>query len=121
MSYNKDILSFDDARLVLDKALETSNGLILNFSSHGKAVAIRARFNHFRKMDRLEKKQIYPMDHVMHGRTPYDALVLSIPKNSTQLIIRRPSIEDYEIIEIPENGDIEELLKQMTALPPTEK
>lgn len=104
MSFNRSPLAFDDARAVLDKALDTKKGLKIPCSSRGAAIQLRSRFNYYRKLDRAESKNLYDQDHPMFGRSAYDRLVLRIPpkgeKDDATLYIEPHSVEKLTIEEI---------------------
>jgi len=101
MGFSKSILAYDDVREVLDQALASESGVRLKFGSNGQAVSVRQRFNSFRKSDRGENRKIYAEDHLMHGRSVYDKLVLKVPKkgepDDNYLYIHKRSAAWFEI------------------------
>jgi hypothetical protein len=106
MGYNSSIKSFEDVRAVLDEALMSPTGKMSKQPTRAAAINLRARFNHFRSIDRRENKRVYPEDHHLYNRSVYDVLVLQIPPkgtpDDTTLYIRKRSPEDLQFSDIPE-------------------
>lgn len=101
MSWNKSPLAFDDCKETFEQALESPRGIRVIYESRSRAINERSRFNYCRKLNRAANKDIYPEDHYMHGRSPYDTLVLRIPpKNSPDahiLYIEKRLVENLKI------------------------
>ena len=104
MSFNRSSLSFEDIEQAFDKALESPKGLRIKCVSRSAAIALRSRFNYYRKLNRDENKKTYPTDHPLWGKSVYDALVLRIPTRGTAednvLYIEPNSLGDVLIEEI---------------------
>lgn len=83
MGINKSPLAFEDAKEILDQAVASKHGLRVRCATHGAAIRLRARLNHFRAADRLSNKKIYESDHIMYGASVYDRLVISIPQRGS--------------------------------------
>lgn len=79
MSFNKSPLAFDDAREILERALNSTKGIRIPCTSRGTAIVLRARLNYFRKLDRGENTKIYEASHPLWKKSVYDKLMLRIP------------------------------------------
>lgn len=73
--------AFADLVEVLDQALASSKGLRVTFADAPAAWRFRSRCNSYRMQDRKDAKKIYPPEHVNHGRSAYDVLILRIEGN----------------------------------------
>jgi len=104
MSFNKSPLAFDDMRDVFEKALNSAKGVRIPCANRGAAIVLRSRLNYFRKINRDENRQIYSLDHPMHGRSVYDKLVLRIAakgdKEDNVLYVEQRTIDNLIIEEI---------------------
>jgi hypothetical protein len=105
MSWNKSPLAFEDAQIVFERALNSLKGIRITCKTRGAAIALRSRYNYWRKLNRLENSHTYPPDHPLHKHSIYDKLILRIgPKDTlseTVLYIEHHSIDNLEIEEIP--------------------
>src|SRR6266702_8822129 len=75
-------LAYGDCYDLLDKAVEDAKGMRVRFSTFAGAQAFRMRMYAARSVDREDNKGIYPKDHPMHGRSPYDVLLMSVRRVS---------------------------------------
>ena len=69
------IASMQDAFKIMDRALTSEKGLVIEFESPAAATKMQQRLYSARVRDRRERSRIYPPDHPEHGRSPYDSLV----------------------------------------------
>lgn len=91
MSLPQSLKVYDDVRIVLDQMLEHTGGKI-PCGSHKEATALRAKFNYFRVLDRRFNAQIYPPDHPMNGKSPYDCFMFRIEPGSDTVIVQTRSV-----------------------------
>lgn len=74
-----DMKYYDDVRELFDQALSSPKGIRITCRTRDAAVILRQRFNYFRKLHRLESKEIHPdPNDPRHGRSVYDILILRI-------------------------------------------
>lgn len=85
MGLSSSILSFPDIKKYLDDAVDSENGLRVCFANNKEAVTFRHRCNWYRSLDRKVNKELYPFDHIMHGRSLYDTLMMKIRENDVLL------------------------------------
>jgi len=111
MGFNKSLLAFDDVREIYQQAIDSESGIRVKFTSNGRALAARHRFNSYRKADRAENCKIYSEDHPMFGRSVYDRLILRIPKQGMEddmyLYIEKRSANQFEIEPLTSKPDDE--------------
>lgn len=107
MGYSNSPLAFDDARQILERALESPKGIKIPCETRGAAVSLRTRVNYFRTLDRKENKKVYENGHPMWGNSVYDRLLLRIPKKGAEdecvLYIEKHNIEKLRIEEITDD------------------
>lgn len=72
------------ARALLDRALESPKGITINFPERGKALSIRQHCYTARSRDRKATRKAYPSEDPRHGRSAWDALVITMPFEKTQ-------------------------------------
>lgn len=101
MSWSKSPLAFNDVKGLFEQALMADKGIKVTLTSHAQAVALRARFNYFRKYDRECNRTIYSPENPMHQRSVYDILVLRIPPKDAEdanvLYIEHRKESDYNV------------------------
>lgn len=84
MSLSNSRLAYGDCFELLDKALEETRGIRVEVIDLASANYLRMRIHHARTIDRRDNAITYPdRDHPMHGRSPYDILVVRIEEDST--------------------------------------
>lgn len=98
MPYSHSINSYPDVRQLFEKALESPKGLQLTFDHENQATSTAGRFNAFRIRDRKENEKIYPADHMMHGRSAFDSLM--IQRKGNVVTIRKLDINQFNIQEL---------------------
>ena len=102
MGMSKSPLSFEDVRGVLDKALAAEKGVRVPVSSEGSGRNLIQRLNSCRKSDRESNGKIYPEDHPLHKRTPYDQLMIRVSvedgKAFVELLKRTADLIAVEVI-----------------------
>lgn len=81
----------DDIRDRLDQALASETGISIDFLTQREAKAFRMALYAFRRQDARHCATIYPEGHALHGRSPYDILLIRIEDESSVIIEpRRP-------------------------------
>lgn len=103
MGFSKSPFAFEDIKTMFDKALAAPKGIRIRCTTYGAAIALRSRFNYFRKVDRAENRKIYEADHPRYGWSVYDGLVLRVPpadSGDTNLYIEPRSAEGVTVEEI---------------------
>jgi hypothetical protein len=98
MSLPKSLRAYEDAKVILDEALE-HGGVRVNCKNLGQAVNLRARIHRFRVLDRDFYAQAFPPDDPRHGISAYDNLLVRLDSNSGKsiLIIEPRQIGGYTI------------------------
>lgn len=78
MPSNTSMLSYDDIRTLLDRAMASDRGIRVTLDSPGAATHFVHRCRAFCKMDRNENKKVYSAtpDHPMYGKSAYDKLLV---------------------------------------------
>lgn len=66
------------AREYMDQALESERGIRIECPSPAKAKSLRFSMYKIRRNDRLQNARVYPPDHPMHERSPYDPLYFRV-------------------------------------------
>ncbi len=102
MTVSTSKLAYDDCYQMLDRALETPNGIRVPLKSSQEAVHYRTRLHMARKLDRIENIGIYPPDDPMHGRSEYDKLITKIKHNGSNWWVYIQPIkgpEEFEEVE----------------------
>lgn len=109
MSLSNSRASYTDCFDLLDKALDEPRGTRVEILSGPRAAThFRMRIHQARQIDRAENRVTYPdPDHHLHGRSPYDILVLRIEdgppcwlyldKQKVDLGVIEPIPEGYQI------------------------
>lgn len=78
MSTPKSLLSYTDCLDYFDTALRYTEGCRIPVADIGDANNLRMRLNNCRKLHREENARVYPEANIMHGKSPYDAIVVRI-------------------------------------------
>ena len=73
-------LAFNDCFDIFDQAIADPTGIRVAFSSEGAAIHFRMRLHRARTIDRQDNAKLHPSDHPMHGRSPYDQIIIKIRK-----------------------------------------
>lgn len=88
MSVPKSLLSYSDCLDYFDTALRYTEGCRIPVADIGDANNLRMRLNNCRKLHREENARVYPEHNIMHGKSPYDAIVVRIrPDNEDKLYV----------------------------------
>lgn len=105
MSWNRSPLAFADVQDAFERALAHKRGIRIKCSTHSEAIQKRSRFNFYRILNRKQNAETYPNDHIMHGVSVYDQLILRIPRRGSEddkyLYIEQRSVDDMQIEELP--------------------
>lgn len=70
--------AYDDCYELLDKALESPNGIRVRRSSWDVCNHYRMRLHQARKIDRQKNAMTYEPDHAMHNASQYDSIAVRI-------------------------------------------
>lgn len=98
MPSNESPAAYADIRAALDRALASSNGVLIHAQSHGHAVNLRQRCYTYRKIERRESRKMYKESDSRFDRTPYDGLVVTIVENTVYIKpVREDSLNIEEI------------------------
>jgi hypothetical protein len=71
-------LAFSDCYELMEKAIVDQKGIRIKFASMDDAWHYRLRLHNARKIDRNDNMQLYEDGHKMHGKSPYDVLVMRL-------------------------------------------
>ena len=125
MSLSNSRLSYTDCFDLLDRALDESRGLRIEVPDLNAANYLRMRIHHARQIDRNENKITYPEpDAPLHGRSPYDILVVRIESvnGSGWVYLDKQKVDIISVEAIPDDHQIEyspmKLIEPPRPLPP---
>lgn len=82
---NQSILSHEDVRSAMDRALDSENGIRITLKSLGAAINFRQRCYRFRAASQKESRQLYKEGDHQYGRSAYDALIVSAVENFVEI------------------------------------
>lgn len=77
MPLSPSILSYDDVRSVMDRALANGRGVKITCETIGAAYSLRQRMYNFRKLDKRENAKVYVEGEPLHNRSIYDKLTFT--------------------------------------------
>jgi hypothetical protein len=100
-------LAFSDCYELMEKAISDPKGIQIKFARDEDAWHFRVRLHTARRIDRTDNLKLFEEGHMMHGKSPYDALVMRIRENKNGdggywLRLERISIEHLEIESLAE-------------------
>jgi hypothetical protein len=82
MSFPTSTIAYTDCYEAFDRALDHPRGIKVPTRTSADAERLRMRMHQARKLAREANTKIYPdPEHPLHGRSPYDALVVRIDGN----------------------------------------
>lgn len=96
-------LAYSDCYELMEKAIVDQKGIRIKFASFDDAFHYRLRLHNARKIDRNDNFHTYEEGHKMHGKSPYDQLVMRIEtvgqngKEGCWLKLEKLSIEGLHI------------------------
>lgn len=93
MAYNSSLTSYPDITSALDRALESPKGIRVTFDTDAAVHTFCGRVHSFRFKDRQINKKTYPPDHLMHGASAYDPLMIRKAGDKTVEIIKLEGVE----------------------------
>ena len=96
MAKMKSLLSFPDVKAYMDRALESSRGLKVEFESPADAHKFVSRANQFRVLDRKKNAAIYDVAHSMHGGSIYDLLYIRHVNRGT--VVRIEKLHELNLV-----------------------
>lgn len=76
MSATNSILAYPDCAKALNRALESTKGIIVTFDNAKDAIAFQRRCYAFRRIDRKDNMSLYPEGHQLYARSIYDVCYL---------------------------------------------
>jgi hypothetical protein len=109
MAISNSRFSYGDCYDLMDKALADSKGIRIKFSSYGEALHFRLRLHTARRIDRKDNLEVYPGEHAMHGKSPYDPLIMRIKPTAdgtTWLRLEKVDAREFTIESLAED-DVE--------------
>jgi len=98
MPYAASITSYPDVQKLFDQALASERGLQLTFETEGEATFQAGRFNAYRVRHRRENAKIYPADHILHGKSEYDGLM--VQRRGLVVLIKKLDINQFNVEEL---------------------
>lgn len=93
-------LAFSDCYELMERAITDAKGIKVKFARDEDAWHFRVRLHTARRIDRTDNMSLFPEGHMMHGKSPYDELVMRIRPNGDGgywLRLERISIDNLEI------------------------
>jgi len=100
MAISNSRFSYGDCYDLMDKALADQKGIRIKFTSWGDALHFRLRLHTARRIDRKDNLDIYPGGHPMHGKSPYDPLIMRIKStadDTTWLRLEKVDAREFTI------------------------
>jgi len=76
MSFSKSTLAYPDIKDYFEQAMESDRGIKIICADQKAATMYKHRINYFRVLHRKDNQKLYPEDHALHGRSPYDIFVV---------------------------------------------
>lgn len=99
-------VSMSDAYDLMDKAIQSKNGIRISVNDHAAAVTIRHRCYTARVKDRQANAKIYPAGEPMHNASVYDPITITIKE-----------VDDGYAIDFRLHGlDLKNTIKKITEL-----
>lgn len=98
-------LAFSDCYELMEKAITDPKGIKIKFARDEDAWHFRVRLHTARRIDRTDNLSLFPEGHMMHGKSPYDGLVMRIRENGEGgywLRLERISIDGLQIESLAE-------------------
>jgi hypothetical protein len=110
MAISNSRFSYGDCYDLMDKALADPKGIRIKFSSWGDALHFRLRLHTARRIDRKDNLEVFPADHAMHGKSPYDPLIMRLKAtqdNTTWLRLEKVDAREFEVESLAEDSEPE--------------
>jgi hypothetical protein len=76
-----------------EQALLAPNGIAVDLDTKGQAINFMQKMNSHRVRQRKTNCKVYPEDHPMHNKTPWDNLVLRLDKENESSVLIQPGGE----------------------------
>lgn len=107
MGMSNSRLAFSDCYDLMEKAIADPKGIRIKFLSRDDAWHYRLRLHNARQIDRKDNLEIYEEGHTMHGKSPYDVLIMRIEEATNGAVgwwlkLEKLSIDDLEIESLSE-------------------
>lgn len=108
MSQINSLRAYTDCQKLFEAALADPKGARARVGTHDQCINFRSRMHYFRNLDRKANAQTYPADHVNHGTSLYDPLVVRIfpDEDGDWWVYVQPRTEDMLIEGLSEVGDL---------------
>ena len=116
-------LAFSDCYELMEKALLDPKGIRVKFVTEDDAFHYRLRLHNARKIDRHDNFQLYEEGHQMHGKSPYDVLIMRMQRDDDGgmwLRLEKLSTDGLQIESLSE-GEADKLAEKMMKPPPLPK
>ncbi len=84
MSLSPSRAAYEDCFELLERALAAKGGIRVSAERIGEAHQLLSRLNYARVMARQESREIYTPDHPKHGISPYDTLIVRMPREEDE-------------------------------------
>lgn len=109
MSLSTSRHAYLDCLALLDKAMAEPRGIRAEVPTLAAATHLRMRIHQARAIDRNDNAKTYDPDHPLHGRSPYDILVVRIEETPDRvwLYLDRQQVLIGAIESIPADYQIE--------------
>lgn len=78
MALSESLLAYSDCQEFFEKAVEDTKGARRPFPDEKQATRWRMRCHQFRKLHRKQNAEVYALGEMLHGRSEYDVLTLTI-------------------------------------------
>lgn len=112
MAISNSRFSYGDCFDLMDKALADDKGIRIKFEAYGEALHFRLRLHTARRIDRKDNLEVYPADHAMHGKSPYDPIIMKIKGSSDGkwwLRLEKVDAREFEVESLSDPGPEPEL------------
>ena len=86
MGQSKNLASYEDVREVLQQTIESTRGKAVECPSVSAAKALRFRLYAARRAEQRENCKRYPLGHVLHGKSYFDNIVITVEGSTVKLI-----------------------------------
>lgn len=110
MAISNSRFSYGDCYDLMDKALADPKGIRIKFNSWGDALHFRLRLHTARRIDRKDNLDVFPAEHAMHGKSPYDPLIMRLKRTAdgevTWLRLEKVDAREFEVESLTD-GDTE--------------
>lgn len=111
MAISNSRFSYGDCYDLMDKALADPKGIRIKFTTWGDALHFRLRLHTARRIDRKDNLEVFPADHAMHGKSPYDPLIMRLKRTAdgdiTWLRLEKVDAREFEVESLTDGAEPE--------------